>query len=148
MNGRISRTPSAEDHAPSPEKRQRQESEGDSVLVEYMGGINPAKLSDAQLLSISQQDPTVQQNAIDVYHRNIISRNEERDSDLNTNPMLMNSGIDPTSLSDAQQRSIDVYRQNLSRNERRDSGPNYNQMLMDRGINPADLTDDQWWGFS
>ncbi len=59
--------------------------EGDSVLNSQRllmnNGINPAYLSDSQMLSFLQQNPTVQQKSIDVYHRNL-SMNEKRDLDL------------------------------------------------------------------
>ena len=97
MNGHRPRTPSAGDHAPSPNKRQRIEGVpfnggphmmpngrgpmpgqmmgGDAALnanhLLINGGINPGNLSDSQFASFQQQNPIVQQKSIQVYAQNL-----------------------------------------------------------------------------
>ena len=93
MNGQRPRTPSSGDNAPSPSKRPRIDSmsthpmmmpqgrgpsqqmiDHNNIAANQLlmqGGINPSQLTDAQLLSLSQQTPQVQQKSIQVYAQNL-----------------------------------------------------------------------------
>ena len=99
MNGQRPRTPSAGDHAPSPNKRQRMDGVpfngaphmmpngrgppgmpgqmigGDAALnanhLLMNSGISPGNLSDSQFASFQQQNPAVQQKTIQVYAQNL-----------------------------------------------------------------------------
>ena len=98
-NGQRPRTPSAGDHAPSPNKRPRMDGVpfnggphmmpngrgppgmpgqmmgGDAALnanhLLMTSGINPGNLSDSQFASFQQQNPAVQQKSIQVYAQNL-----------------------------------------------------------------------------
>lgn len=114
MNGPRPRTPSAGDHAPSPNKRQRldgvpfngaphmmpngrgppgipgQMMGGDSALnanhLLMTSGINPGNLSDSQFASFQQQNPAVQQKSIQVYAQNL-AKNQRQQSMSNAGGM-------------------------------------------------------------
>ncbi|CAD6591660.1 MAG: hypothetical protein ASARMPREDX12_006267 [Alectoria sarmentosa] len=110
MNGQRPRTPSAGDHAPSPNKRQRMDSVpfngaphmmqngrgppqmmgGDSALnanhLLMNNGINPGNLSDSQFASFQQQNPAVQQKSIQVYAQNL-AKNQRQQSMSNAGGM-------------------------------------------------------------
>ena len=114
MNGQRPRTPSAGDHAPSPNKRQRMDGVpfngaphmmpngrvppgmpgqmmgGDSALnanhLLMNNGINPGNLSDSQFASFQQQNPAVQQKSIQVYAQNL-AKNQRQQSMSNAGGM-------------------------------------------------------------
>ena len=116
MNGQRPRTPSAGDHAPSPNKRQRIDGNpfnaaphmmpnvrgppgmpgqmmgggGDSALnanqLLMHSGINPGNLSDSQFASFQQQNPAVQQKSIQVYAQNL-AKNQRQQSMSNAGGM-------------------------------------------------------------
>jgi len=107
MNGQRPRTPSANDHAPSPSKRQRLDGvpfNGQQMMPNgrgpppgipgqimggpaavtanqllEMNGINPGNLSDSQFASFQQQNPQVQQKSIQVYAQNL-AKNQRQQS--------------------------------------------------------------------
>ena len=114
MNGQRPRTPSAGDHAPSPNKRQRmdgvpfngaphmipngrgppgmlgQMAGGEAALnanhLLMTSGINPGNLSDSQFASFQQQNPAVQQKSIQVYAQNL-AKNQRQQSMSNAGGM-------------------------------------------------------------
>ena len=115
MNGQRPRTPSAGDHASSPNKRQRMDGVpfnggaphmipngrgppgmpgqmmgGDAALnanhLLMNSGINPGNLSDSQFASFQQQIPAVQQKSIQVYAQNL-AKNQRQQSMSNAGGM-------------------------------------------------------------
>ena len=114
MNGQRPRTPSAGEHAPSPNKRQRMDGvpfNGTPQMIpngrgppgmpgQMMGGesamnanhlllhngINPGNLSDSQFASFQNQNPAVQQKSIQVYAQNL-AKNQRQQSMSNAGGM-------------------------------------------------------------
>ena len=114
MNGQRPRTPSAGEHAPSPNKRQRMDGVpfngtpqmmpngrgppgmpgqmmgGESAInanhLLMHNGINPGNLSDSQFASFQNQNPAVQQKSIQVYAQNL-AKNQRQQSMSNAGGM-------------------------------------------------------------